>query len=255
MSKFQKGVITLSIDDGRKDAFRLTNEVLNKYNIPATFNIISGYIDIENKGNKSVITLDELKAMHKNPLVEIAAHGYLHKNDDEDIVKGKEKLYEWLDIKGSTIGFASPGSGMKEDFICENQEKLQKMGFSYIRTGFEKEGRSADEVCKYLDNADVGGIDELYYEFDNMCINSVPILCSITVEAMKKMVDLAAREKACITLMFHSVRKKGEYNPEDLWTYDYDKFIEIMEYLVQKRENGEIEILTTRDAFIKGKNF
>ena len=107
MSKFQKGVITLSIDDGRKDAFRLVNEVLNKYSIPATFNIISGYIDVNCLGTTSTLTLDELKQIHKNPLVEIAAHGYLHKNDDEDVIKGKDKLYEWLNIKDDKIGFAS----------------------------------------------------------------------------------------------------------------------------------------------------
>ncbi|MBR4099643.1 MAG: polysaccharide deacetylase family protein [Clostridia bacterium] len=253
MSKFQKGVITLSIDDGRKDAFRLVNEVLNVYNIPATFNIISGYIDVDCVGNKSTMTLDELKEISKNPLVEIAAHGYLHKNDEEDIIKGKDKLYEWLGLKDDTIGFASPGSGMDKDYICENQERLQNLGFSYIRTGFVKEGRNVEEVLAYSDTADVNGIDELYYQFSNMCINSVPILCKTTAKSMKKMVDLAAREKACLTLMFHSVRKKGEYDPEDLWTYDYDKFVEFIKYLSQKRDNGEIEILTTKDAFIKGK--
>lgn len=253
MSKFRKGIITLSVDDGRKDAYRLVDEVLNRYKIPATFNIVSGYIVCE--GNRPAITLDELKEISKNPLIEIAAHGYLHHNDYADITKGREKLYEWLDIKSESIGFASPGSGMKKDYICENQAQLQKMGFSYVRTGFVKEGRDVDETYEYLNNADLNGIDELYYEFDNMCINSVPILCDATVESVKKVVDLAAKEKACVTLMFHSVCKKGEYDPEDLWTYDYDKFVEIAMYLDKKREAGEIEILTTAEAFIKGKNF
>ena len=255
MSKFKKGVITLSIDDGRKDAFRLLNDVLNKYSVPATFNIVSGYIDVNNEGNKSNITLDELKQMYKNPLVEIATHGFSHKNDDEDIIKGKDKLYEWLGIKDSEIGFVSPGSVLKEDYICENAEKYQNMGILYIRTGFEKSGLSVEEVCEYFDNSDICGIDELYYSFDNMCINSVTVLSVATVESLKKIVDLAVEEKGCVTFLLHSVCKKGEYKPDDLWTYDYDKFVEFVEYLVEKRDKGEIEILTTRDAFIKGKNF
>lgn len=253
MSKFKKGVITLSIDDGRKDAFPLLQEVLNKYNIPATFNIISGHINVNDKPSYT-ISLTELREMYKNPLVEIAAHGYQHKNDDEDITKGRNLLYEWLEIKDDTIGFASPGSGMEKDYIIENQQKLEGLGFLYIRTGFANETRNPEAHERHKDEQ-VGGIDELYYNFDNMCINSVPILTGRTVESMKKMVKLAADEKACLTLMFHSVRKAGEYDPEDLWTYDYDKFVEFMEYLAQKRDVGEIEILTTKDAFVKGKTF
>lgn len=253
MSKFQKGVITLSIDDGRKDAFSILEEVLKKYNIPATFNIISGYVNLSDKPSWT-IDFRELREMYKNPLVEIAAHGYQHKNDDEDITKGRDLLYEWLEIKEPTIGFASPGSGMVKEYIIENQQKLEDLGFLYIRTGFANEFRNPEAHERHSDK-EVGGIDELYYSFDNMCINSVPILTGRTVESMKKMVELAADEKACLTLMFHSVRKAGEYDPEDLWTYDYDKFVEFMEYLAQKRDAGEIEILTTKDAFIKGKTY
>lgn len=249
MSKFQKGVITLSIDDGRKDAYALVNEVLNVYKIPATFNITTAFI-----GGGNSLSLEQLKEIHNNPLFEIAAHGHNHKNFDEDITTGRKLLYDWLNITEDSIGFASPGSGMEEDFICENSSHLRDLGFLYVRTGFSQCERNAD-THKRLSGYEGAGINEIYYDFPNMCINSVPILTGRTVESLNKMVDLAASEKACLTLMFHSVRKKGEYNPEDLWTYDYDKFVEFIKYLAAKRDSGEIEIMTTKAAYLKGKRF
>ncbi len=259
MSKFTKGIITISVDDGRKDAFRLAEELLPKYNIPATFNIVTGYVDLSNSGEKSSITLEQLKIMHQNPLVEIAGHGHTHKNDDEDILKGRNLLYEWLGITDDTIGFASPGSKMKNDFIKENGEHLRKLGFLYIRSGISidkpteqheivRERAKEYAVSDYV----VNNVNQLTYGFDNMCVNSVIVFGHTTIEELKQLVDIAAEEKACLTFMFHSVAKKGEYEPDDLWSFDYDKFLQFAEYLAEQRNQEKIEVLTTRDAFLKG---
>lgn len=44
-SSLQKGMIVLSIDDGNADDFRAYENILAKYEIPATFNIVTGNID------------------------------------------------------------------------------------------------------------------------------------------------------------------------------------------------------------------
>ena len=258
MSVFQKGIVVISVDDGRRDAFRLYNEVLKKYKIPATFNIVSGWVDQKNTGERS-ITINELKQMQKDSLVEIAGHGYSHKNTDEDIIKDRELLYSWLDLKEEKIGFASPGSGMKNDFIKENEGHLKDLGFLYIRTGRsnlplnEKQSQLRKEM-KEQGKSDftVENIPQLIYRFDGMCVNSAPVLNFHTVSELKELTDLAIREKACVVFMFHSVAKKDEYQPDDLWSYDFDKFLEFAEFLALKREQGKIEILTTREAFVTG---
>lgn len=258
MSVFEKGTIVISVDDGRRDAFRLYTEVLKKYNIPATFNIVSGWVDHNNTGERS-ITINELKQMQKDSLVEIAGHGYSHKNTDEDITKDRELLYSWLDLKEEKIGFASPGSGMKNDFIKENEQHLKDMGFLYIRTGRSNLPLNENQLKLQADLKEQGSMDyavenvpQLIYGFDGMCINSAPVLNFHTVSELKELTLLAKRQKACVVFMFHSVAKKGEYEPDDLWSYDFDRFVEFAEYLAQKRDKGEIEILTTRDAFLKG---
>lgn len=254
MSKISKAIISISVDDGRKDAFRLYTEILKRYNIPATFNIVSGWV-----GHERSVTINELKQMQKDPLVEIAGHGYSHKNTDEDITKDRELLYSWLDLREEKIGFASPGSGMKNDYINQNEQHLKDLGFLYIRTGRsdlapnEKQLQMQKEL-KEQGKTDfvVENVPQLTYSFDGMCVNSAPVLNFHTVEELKELTRLAINQKACIVFMFHSVAKKGEYKPDDLWSYDFDRFVEFAEFLAEKREQGEIEILTTKDAFLKG---
>ncbi len=39
MSAFNNGTVIISVDGGRRDAYRFFKEILDPYNIPATFNI------------------------------------------------------------------------------------------------------------------------------------------------------------------------------------------------------------------------
>lgn len=259
MSKFEKGVITISVDDGRKDAYRLAQEVLPKYNIPATFNITTAFVDKNNSGTKGSVTLNQLKEMYDNPLVEIAGHGHAHKNDDADIIYGRELLYNWLDIKEDTIGFASPGSGLKNNHIKENAQKLRDMGYLYIRSGISVEEPTAQhekvkEKIKPYAKSDyvVNNVNQLSYGFNSMCVNSVIVFNYTSVEELKQLVDIAESEKACLTFMFHGITKDGEADPDNLWCFSYDKFLEFAQYLTERREKGGIEILTTKEAFLKG---
>jgi hypothetical protein len=74
------------------------------------------------------------------------------------------------------------------------------------------------------------------------------------VEDLKKLVDIAAEENACVVFMFHRIKKQGEPNYEDQWSYDYDQFAEFVGYLAQKRDEGMIDTLTTRQAFLIGSS-
>lgn len=85
-----------------------------------------------------------------------------------------------------------------------------------------------------------------------MCVNSAVAYHSTNVEDLKKLVDIAAEEKACVVFMFHRIKKQGEPNYEDQWSYDYDQFAEFAGYLAQKRDEGTIDTLTTRQAFLTG---
>ena len=94
ISKYEKGTVVISIDDGNEDDFRLYNEILLKYKLSATFNIVTNNIDGVNSvadGDKC-LTKEQLSIIYNDSLMEIAAHGHSHKNCDEDILKGIEYL-------------------------------------------------------------------------------------------------------------------------------------------------------------------
>ena len=100
----------------------------------------------------------------------------------------------------------------------------------------------------------IKNIPQLSYGFDSMCVNSAVAYHSTNVEDLKKLVDIAAEENACVVFMFHRIKKQGEPNYEDQWSYDYDQFAEFVGYLAQKRDEGMIDTLTTRQAFLTGSS-
>ncbi len=257
MSKNKKGTVVLSIDDGRKDCYRLYKEVLQKYNLPATFNIVTDWIDktIDNEGE--IISREELKEISQSPLIEIAGHSHTHSNEYQDIVKGKRLLCEWIGLKGD-IGFASPGSGMESDFVKENEKLLREMGFLYVRGALTKEkptekhlAMKSRAVTKGCDEYIVKFCKEISYEYTTMFVNSVVVCSDNTISQLKTLVEFAIEENACVVFMFHSVKKNGEQGCNSLWSYDYDSFIEFAKYLSNLQTMGQIEVVTTKQAYLK----
>ena len=253
LSRFEKGTVVISIDDGNADDFRLYENILSRYSLPATFNVVSGAV-----GREGHLTVDQLRTIYNDPAMEIAAHGHAHQNDDGDIRRGVAELYEWLGITEERIGFASPGSQMKNGYIEQNREHLRELGLLYVRTAqnptacprhseLQRELKSAG-ASDYV----VGNVPQLTYSFSGMCVNSAVVYHHTDPEDLKALVDLAAEERACIVLMFHRTKKKGEWNYDEEWCYDYRKFEELAKYLDQRRGEGRIDILTTRQAFCAG---
>ncbi len=251
LSKFEKGIVVISIDDGNSDDFRLYENVLLKYRLPATFNIVSSAI-----GGEKSLTKDQLRILYNHSSMEIAAHGYTHKNDDEDVIKGVEDLCDWLGITEKLIGFASPGSRMKNEFIEQNQDHLRNLGLLYVRTGGNSKANKrhleiqnelkAEGVSDYI----IRNIPQLTYSFNSLCVNSAVVYNDTAPDDLKRLVDIAAEEKACIVFMFHRTKKKGESEYDNLWSYDYNMFEEFAKYLDEKRENGMIDVLTNKQAFL-----
>ena len=251
MSNFKKGAVVLSFDDGNAVDFRLYTHILSPRSMGATFNIESGAI-----GQPDRLTREQLSILHDDPLIEIAAHGYSHKNDDEDIRKDVETLSAWLNIPEKKIGFASPNSGMKNQFIEENQEHLRSLGLIYVRTSENPYPSQRHlEIQNVLTHQNareyvIRNAPQLIFSFDSLCVNSAVVLHDTQVADLTGLVDLAAAEKACVVFLFHRVKKPGEYKYHDTWSYDYDRFAKFAEYLDSLRQTGAIDILTTKQAFL-----
>ena len=253
-SKFEKGIIVISIDDGDADGFRVYENILKKYRLSATYNIVTGLV-----GDADRLTKEQIQILHNDPFIEIAAHGHTHQNDDEDISKCVECLYDWLAIENEAIGFASPGSPMRADFIEENADHLRSLKLLYVRTS--KNNMPSERHQKLQEMLKAQGAPQfvwenagqITYRFDGLAVNSAPIYHDTTVEDMKKLVELAITERACVVLMFHRFRKPGEAIYEGRLCYDYDSFAEFAEYLSQMRDAGKIDVLTNEQAYRLGR--
>ncbi len=259
MSNYQRGTVVLSIDDGRKDAYRLFQEILERYSLPATFNIVTSRIDASENASSETITRAELEALSASPLVEIAAHGHTHQNTEEDILQNKAIFQEWFGLS-EPIGFASPGSNMTCAFVENNESKLRDMGLLYVRSArrggkLSKRHKAVQERARAQGFGEyvVQNAAEFIYGFDSMFVNSVVVFHNTEVEALKRLVDLAVEEKACIVFMFHSVRKRGEEGYDSLWSYDFEAFHDFAEYLFALKRDNFADVVTTQTAYLQGR--
>ena len=257
MKKRKTAIITLSFDDGRIDTYTVAKELLEKKSIPATINIATGYIEGNTRAGTDIspMTRENVVDLHHCGIFEIAAHGDMHKNDFEDITSGKEKLLSWIG-KEEPIGFASPSSAMTVKYINTNKAALVQIGFSYARTSHTHQRKRFAKIKILLRKAArITGSTLLYrlaYNdltvIDDFAVTSIPVFSFTTFKQLKSLIGVAIKRGALLTLMFHSVCKAGEIGYENIYSYDWDEFTRLVDYLDAMRKESKIDILTTQQV-------
>ncbi|MBR1983233.1 MAG: polysaccharide deacetylase family protein [Clostridia bacterium] len=255
----KKAVISLSIDDARTNVKNLIYEKLLPLKIPATLNVITGFIDKtkENKGYPC-ITKEELLNIYNTGIIEIANHSDGHTNDLEDIKLGHDKLCEWLNLdKKTKLGFASSGSNLKIDKANLMKKQLQELGVLYVRTEDSLKIAKPEELRKkYLlgdENAYIKLQKHAFKEIDDFAFSSLVLYKGVNdLRELKLLTDYAVKTGKNLTIMIHNLSKQGEEIYNDAWTFDFDVFSEYLYYIDNLRNRNEIEILTVADSLKKG---
>lgn len=258
-----KALISFSFDDAREDNTAAFDNILIPRNIPATLNVTTGYIDgtapkerFPHYG-KPMLARDVIRFNKENGF-EIALHGDKHLNTEEDISASYEKVMKWLDLPENTsIGFASPNSGLNIENFKKSKKDLFTKKISYVRTSlrikqmkllrtfFRKLGRFWHLPIFYK----WAYQDTIMKECNDRVIYSVPIVNDITWKQVASLVDECVRQKGTLTLMFHSIDEDS-----DSWSWSNEKFINLCDYLVGLREKGDVELCTTAHIFETIKN-
>ena len=254
-----KPLLSLSFDDGRKDQYYNVMPLLEKYQIPATFNITTGYIEGRVKAaEKPAMSESELLEMIGCPLFEIAGHGDMHTNDLDDIALGRKKLLDYANLPHSTpIGFASPGSGIYLDYIEEHEDLLRNMGFSYIRTSLRIKSkyllrtfsRKAARVIHSPMLYQIAYNDTVQKAVDGLAVVSIPVMFDITLNQLKRIVRFTEKQRGWTVIMFHSIEKPDSEYYHDTWNWDYDQFEQFLKFINEERNNGRLDITTTIDGY------
>lgn len=118
--------LVLTFDDGYRDFYLNAYPILKKYNVPASFYVINQ--DIERPGN---VTMEMIKSLHQEGLVEIGAHTVNHlplgklkpETTFYQMAKSKELLERELNAKIETIIYPF-GS-----FNASVKRQAQQIGF------------------------------------------------------------------------------------------------------------------------------
>lgn len=251
----KKAVISLSIDDARANVKKLIKEKLLPLKIPATLNVITGFIDgsKQNKGYPC-ITKEDLLEIFNTGLIEIANHSDGHTNDHEDIKLGHDKLCDWLGLENSTkLGFASPGSNLKTIQANEIKQELENIGVLYVRTEDSLSIKNPENLKRLYEQGDKKAYIKLQkHAFKNtsdFAFSSLVVYSGVNdIKELKLLTDYAVEKGKNLTIMVHNVAKKGEEIYDDAWTFDIDVLGEYLEYIANLREQNKLDILTVKDS-------
>lgn len=255
---FPLGIVCFSFDDGRKDN-RNAADTLLKYDLPATFNISTGYVDgtcpEELRPSASrALSVEDVKWIGCQPSFEIALHGNNHQNSVADIAEGRRKLIAWLNLdEDAEFGFASPGSGFDYGVIHQEPGASLFSKITYIRLGlrlktrkrFRSLARKASRVIH----------DPLLYSFayretfldreDRREFYAVPVMGDISFAQIRGLIRSCSRNNKAVVLMLHSI----DAELGDQWSWSMKKFEKTCQLLYRLREQKQIRVLTVQSLY------
>lgn len=253
-----KGIITVSFDDGRLDTYETCKNILELRKIPAVIYIPSGYIETRFNdpleiGYNGLMTKSNLDYLQSNPLFEIGGHGYMHRNEMTDIKMGLELLKKWYP-NIHEFGFASPKSTINKSYVESHIKEFQDMGFSYVRGGRNfvkymtvKRGISLLARKTKSTRIFVGCYKSSVNKNRTYYIHAIPVHKLTTLKQVKGMIDYCAKSKCWAILEFHGIDKRDskEYQEEFCWAQD--DFIKVCDYLCELRKRNLIDVMNPLD--------
>ena len=251
--------VVLSFDDGRGDNAEVAFNVLAPREIPATFNITTGYIDRScpedlSPSNNPPLTIDDVKKIAANPIFEIALHGDKHLNTIDDIYIGRDKILKWLDLPSEQkFGFASPGSRFSPTVFNSDEMRSFRSSIAYMRVSlrinkhmfFRVMCRKAARLTHLPSLFKVAYKETLLDKQDGQILYSVPVMKSTSFKEIKSLVDYAIRKDKSLVLMFHSI--KDNLTQEDNWTWSKKRFERLCKYLELMRNEKQLCVCTSMD--------
>lgn len=260
--------VSLSFDDGRGDTTEVLEKLLLPRGIPATLNISTGYVDGSCPdallpSRKQPMTVQELRQLAANPLIEISMHGDCHLNTDEDVFRGRTKLLEWLELPTeSRLGFASPGSRFSAERFHAPEEAELRNATLYLRTGLRIRSLAPLRVfCRKL--ARVTHLPVLYRiayhdtvmdSAEGGILYSVPILRNTSVNELMAVIRSAVKRRGAVILMLHSVLE--DTAGEDNWSWKQKKLLRLCVRLSDLEQQGKLCLCTASRLYelLQGKD-
>ncbi len=155
IDKSIKKKVILTFDDGYKDNYTILLPIIQKYNIPVTIFISTGFIGNIFKDSSEIeyemLDVYEIKELSKSHLVEIGAHSVTHRNfTDISYNEQKQEICEsifYLEnlIENKIISFAYP----RGKYNNETLEILKNTSIKYavtVKDGYYNQNNLIDNL-------------------------------------------------------------------------------------------------------------
>lgn len=253
---FDKTIICLSFDDGRKDFYDYAFPILEKYNLVASLNVTTGYVDDSFKPNWETsygsVSKEELKEL-KDYGIEIAYHGDQHITEEKDFKNSINKLNKW-NLKENKMGFAVPGSYLENINIKKFTKFLKNNSVIYMRVDNDKKcNKFYNKVFRKLYNLTNTYLFYKLYNQNNSKknINDWYNLSSIIVFkkdnsfCLNKYIDSQIKRKSLNIFMFHGILPNNhKCYGKDEYAWDTESFDNFCSHLSKLSTENKIKVKT-----------
>jgi peptidoglycan/xylan/chitin deacetylase (PgdA/CDA1 family) len=210
----KQGLITLTFDDGYACHYEIAFPLLQKYDLPATFYVSSGFLEQEDYlTNNQVIEISQKGH-------EIASHGVSHRNLKKiSLVEVKKELEDSKRSLEKLIGkdvenFAPPFGSFS-------------LNMTYVLKSYYKSNRTI-----------IPGLNAIH-QLNPWFLRSYVIFNSTSLEELNDWIELADKEKKWLILIYHHINES-----DDLITISESNFEKQLELI----HNCPLKKLTLKDA-------
>lgn len=228
-----QGMVSFSYDDGRVDNYELALRLHRRYNVPASFNIISGRLDLE-----GFVEPRHIRKLEQGGM-EIASHsvnhyvlsstGRMHSELTESETHteaGQSKTdIEATGISNEVVGYAVPGSK-----YADFQVDIMKQYYQYVRCWY---GRGDDPNALPESASDTDDNKLISYPMkDPYDIACYPVNDFTTPERVIGLIDRAMNENKYIIFMMHFISDGDEGG--NGYTWDKAKLEQVLSYIASQ---------------------
>ncbi len=251
-----KTIICLSFDDGRKDFYDYAFPILKKYNLVASLNVTSGYVDgtfnHDWPTSYGAVTIDELKEM-KDYGIEIAYHGDQHITEENDFITSINKLKKWK-LRENKMGFAVPGSYLANVDVPKFKKFLSDNSVIYMRVDNDARcNKFTNKVFRKLYNmTNIYWFYKLYNSnnskktiSDWYNLSSIIVFKKDSSVCLNKYVDSQVKKNTLNIFMLHGILPKdNSCYGKDEYAWDLDNFESFCKHLSELCLDNKIEVKT-----------
>lgn len=231
-AELDKGMVSVTFDDGEANLYSQALPALTAYKIPATAFIVPDRV-----GDGSHVTWSQLWTLFWTNAWEIGNHG---PHVDLSALTTEEIINEVRNSQNTLIehGFPNPGA-LAYPFGAFDESVIDALGAA----GCVSSGRQAWTEDEAINKPDT---------FNRWALNVVSVRSYTTYAQIKAQIDRAVLEKGFLILVFHSITSA---TPADEYEVRASTLRSIASYLNSQRSLKKIDVVTISDGVAKMQRF